>query len=72
VRLRGPYPAGLWTGTPLDLALGDHPDLTGWRVYLCGNPQMVNAAQVGTFLAGAASSEIFADPFLPTGTAIVP
>jgi len=68
----GPYPAGLWTGTPLDLALGDHPDLTGWRVYLCGNPQMVNAAQVGTFLAGAASSEIFADPFLPTGTAIVP
>ncbi len=55
------------TGTPLDLALKDNPDLSGWRVYLCGNPQMVNAARVETFLAGAGSSEISADPFLPTG-----
>ena len=58
---------GYWSGTPLDLALKDTPDLTGWRVYLCGNPQMVNAARTESFLAGAASSEIFADPFLPTG-----
>jgi hypothetical protein len=33
---------------------------------------MVNAARVETFLAGAASSEIFADPFLPTGAATAP
>ena len=57
---------GYWAGTPLELALTDNPDLTGWRVYLCGNPQMVDAARIETFLAGAASSEIFADPFLPT------
>ena len=68
----GPSADGHWTGTPLDLALADSPDLTGWRVYLCGNPQMVNAARVETFLAGAASSEIFADPFLPTGAATAP
>jgi len=64
----GPSIDGVWPGTPLDLALKDTPDLTGWRVYLCGNPQMVDAARLDTFLAGAASSEIFADPFLPTGT----
>jgi NAD(P)H-flavin reductase len=63
-----PSADGHWSGTPLDLAMKDNPDLTGWRVYLCGNPQMVNAARVETFLAGAASSEIFADPFVPTGT----
>ena len=42
-------------------------DLKGWRVYLCGNPGMVEKARIATFLAGAASAEIFADPFLPTG-----
>jgi ferredoxin-NADP reductase len=64
----GPFEHGHSSGSPLDLALKDHPDLSGWKVYLCGNPQMVDAARVETFLAGAASSEIFADPFLPTGT----
>ena len=59
---------GYWAGTPLDVALEEHPDLTGWRVYLCGNPQMVEAARMQTFLAGAGSSEIFADPFLASGT----
>lgn len=44
-------------------------DLAGWRVYLCGNPGMVEKARVATFLAGAASAEIFADPFLPSGMA---
>ena len=68
----GPSADAHWSGTPLDLALKDNPDLSGWRVYLCGNPEMVNAARIETFLAGAASSEIFADPFLPTGTPSAP
>jgi len=63
----GPSADGYWAGTPLEAALEECPDLTGWRVYLCGNPQMVEAARMQTFLAGAGSSEIFADPFLPTG-----
>ncbi len=63
-----PSAGGNRHGTPLDIALKEIPDLTGWRVYLCGSPQMVDAARVETFLAGAASSEISADPFLPTGT----
>jgi len=65
----GPSPDGYWAGTPLQVALDESPDLSGWRVYLCGNPQMVEAARMQTFLAGAGSSEIFADPFLPSGNA---
>jgi len=68
----GPSADSHWSGTPLDLSLKHNPDLTGWKVYLCGNPQMVKAARMETFLAGAASSEIFADPFLPTGTPSMP
>jgi len=56
---------GLLAGTPPEAALRDTPELSGWRVYLCGNPRMVEAGRIGVFLAGAASAEIFADPFLP-------
>jgi NAD(P)H-flavin reductase len=65
----GPSADGYWAGTPLEVALKESPDLSGWRVYLCGNPQRVEAARMQTFLAGAGSSEIFADPFLPSGIA---
>jgi len=41
-------------------------------VYLCGSPLMAEAARMQTFLAGAGSSEIFADPFLPSGTGASP
>ena len=68
----GPSAEGYWAGTPLQVALDESPDLSGWRVYLCGNPQMVEAARMQTFLAGAGSSEIFADPFLPSGIAPTP
>ncbi len=50
-------------GTVLDVALRDDPDLSGWRVFLCGNPEMVNAAKRAVFLAGASVRDIFADPF---------
>lgn len=50
-------------GMVLDVALADNPDLSGWRVFLCGNPDMVNAAKKQTFFAGASMSEIHVDPF---------
>jgi len=59
----GESPAGYASGMVLDVALTEHPDLSGWRVFLCGNPNMVNAAKQQTFFAGASMSEIFADPF---------
>ncbi len=68
----GSSPEGHELGAAADVALKECPDLSGWRVYLCGNSQMVEAARVGAFLAGAASAEIFADPFLPSGAGQAP
>jgi NAD(P)H-flavin reductase len=45
-------------------ALCEHPDLKGWRVYLCGHPEMVKSAKRRAFLAGASMRDIFADPFV--------
>jgi ferredoxin-NADP reductase/ferredoxin len=59
----GDAPAGYASGMVLDVALADNPDLSGWRVFLCGNPDMVNAAKQKTFFAGASMREIYADPF---------
>ena len=59
----GQAPAGYASGMVLDVALADNPDLSGWRVFLCGNPDMVNAAKKQTFFAGASMREIYADPF---------
>lgn len=56
-------PKGYAMGMVLDVALNDNPDLSGWRVFLCGHPEMVKAAQQQTFFAGASMREIFADPF---------
>lgn len=59
----GAAPPGYAQGLVLDVALAENPDLSGWRVFLCGNPNMVNAARKQTFFAGASMREIFADPF---------
>ena len=45
------------------IALGDHPALKDWRVYLCGYPPMVAGARKLAFLAGANLGDIYADPF---------
>ena len=46
-----------------DVALADHPDLSGWRVYLCGYPPIVRDTQRRAFMAGAALKDIYIDPF---------
>lgn len=46
-----------------DMALKDHPDLSGWRVFLCGDPDMVKKTKTKAYLADAALSDIYADPF---------
>lgn len=57
-------PDGARSGRALDLALADHPSLKGWRVFLCGHPEMVKSGQQKTFLAGASLRAIYADPFV--------
>lgn len=56
-------PEGGHRGRASAVALQQHKDLKGWRVYLCGNPDMVEATRKATFLAGANFSDIFTDPF---------
>ena len=63
----GTAPAGLRAGTPLDAALADHPDLGGWRVFLCGHPELVRRGRMEAFMAGASMADIYADPFVPSG-----
>ncbi|MCX6606409.1 MAG: 2Fe-2S iron-sulfur cluster-binding protein [Acidobacteria bacterium] len=43
-----------------------HPRLSGWRGFVCGDPQIVNLLRKRLFLAGMASRAISADAFLPT------
>lgn len=51
-------------GSPLAAALEDHPNTEGYKIYLCGHPDLVKHGQKKTFLAGASMKDIFADPFL--------
>jgi NAD(P)H-flavin reductase len=57
-------PTGHAAGRAHDVALAEQADLKGWRVFLCGHPEMVRQAQIRTYLAGAALSEIYADAFI--------
>jgi NAD(P)H-flavin reductase len=50
-------------GRTEEVAFAEQPDLSGWRVFLCGCPPMVHAAKKRAYLAGAALAEIHADPF---------
>lgn len=58
---------GVQHGRALEIALQQQPKLAGWRVYLCGNPEMVKTARKRSFMAGAAMQDIFADAFTRAG-----
>ncbi len=45
------------------VALAERPDLTGWRIYLCGYAPMGHGAKKMAYLAGATPSDIYADAF---------
>ncbi len=51
-------------GRAHDVALNRIESLKGWRVYLCGHPDMVKSAKQQAYLKGASLKEIHADPFL--------
>ena len=51
------------SGRAAELALAEHPDLKGWRVFLCGAPEMVQQTRKKAYLAGAAMADISADAF---------
>ena len=47
----------------------EHPKLTGWRGYVCGDPVIVQKLKKKMFLSGMASRDIYADAFLPSAPA---
>jgi len=50
-------------GRACNTAFKEHTDLEGCRVYLCGDPSMVHSAKKRAYLAGAALSDIYTDPY---------
>jgi len=51
-------------GRATAIALEQNSKLTDWRVYICGEPAMVNDTSRAVFLAGASLQEIYSDPFI--------
>lgn len=50
-------------GRANDVAFKQFPKIEGWRVYLCGHPDMVLHAKKTAYLQGASLKDIYADKF---------
>ncbi len=57
-------PEGFTPGRADQVALKQYPKLDGWRIYLCGHPEMVAVLKRRAFLSGASLQDIYADPFV--------
>ena len=51
-------------GRANELALEQHKAMKGWRVFLCGNPDMIEKTKLKVYLAGASLNDILTDPFV--------
>ena len=51
------------------IVVGDVGSFAGWRVFLCGNPQLVTGLRKKVFLAGASMKEIHSDAFVMRASA---
>lgn len=64
--LSDPWPEDDWsgrTGFVHHAVLADYPDLSGYQVYCCGAPAMVEAAHKDFVAAGLPPDEFFSDAF---------
>ncbi|PTL83139.1 2Fe-2S iron-sulfur cluster-binding protein [Vitiosangium sp. GDMCC 1.1324] len=64
--LRGQERVGISVGAVDALIKEACPRLTGWRAWLCGNPDLVLSLRKKLFLAGLSLKDIHADAFLPS------
>ena len=62
--LRGNAADGLLVGSVDDVVLADYPAMADPRIYLCGDPDLVQKLQRKLYLAGAELSRIHADAFV--------
>jgi len=67
--LHGEVPDDGLQGNIVDVVRDEMPSLSGWRVYLCGDPPIVDDLKRMSFLAGAKMTDIYSDPFVfaPSG-----
>lgn len=64
--LNGKESSSYQVGAIDQLVLQKFPKLTGWRAFLCGNPELVTALKKKLFLAGLSLKDIHADAFIPS------
>jgi len=62
--LHGDAPAGGQQGDIQKIIQSSLADLSGWRVYVCGDPAIVHGLKQTCFMAGAAMTDIYSDPFV--------
>jgi CDP-4-dehydro-6-deoxyglucose reductase, E3 len=60
-----PSDPAIHVGNMMDVVMEQHTDFKGWRVFLCGAPEMVKLMQRKTFMAGASMNAIHTDAFIP-------
>ena len=61
---------GFAKGRAHDVALASKETLNGWKVFLCGHPDMVNQTKMMAYLKGASLSNIYADAFHTTPSSV--
>ncbi|MFK5914234.1 MAG: hypothetical protein QM484_07650 [Woeseiaceae bacterium] len=49
-----------------NIALERIPRPSGWKSFLCGNPELVKNLRKKIFLAGSSMNDIYADEFIPS------
>ncbi|MGI6457647.1 MAG: FAD-binding oxidoreductase [bacterium] len=64
--LQGEPEEGIVIGNIESTSLAVAANFKGWRVYLCGNPDLVFSLRKQVFLKGASSRDIFSDAFILT------
>ncbi len=57
---------GFSAGRANEVALKQLSNLAGWRVFLCGHPEMIRQMKTSAFLMGASNADIYTDAFLVT------
>ena len=67
--LNGSESDGIAVGSIDQIVLKRFPKLSGWRGYICGDPELVKSLKKKLFLSGMASRDIYSDAFLPAAQA---
>lgn len=62
--LHGDAPVGGLQGNIADIPAAQLGSFNGFRVYLCGDPDIVNTLRQRVFMAGASMQDIHSDPFV--------